>query len=217
MTAHLGLLLGGPTTSHLSIASAAPADPETLLVSIDQRLIQPSLLVDEHGSRLHRVEADQGVLIIDYAATVTGRAAPALVRPLELLAFVRPSGHCESDILAPTAHAVFARLEGHTLLSAVSAWVHERITYVPGSCEPTDGAVETLLTRAGGDAATSRTSPSPCSGPATCRPGWHRSTPRPLPDGFPRGVRGLCRGGLVRRRRDLARPASVAAADRDRA
>lgn len=149
VTAHLELLLGGPTTSHLSIASAARADPESLLVSVENIPLEPSLLVDEHGSRLHRVDADQGTLVIDYAATVTGRADPAPVHPLELLTFVRPSRYCESDMLAPTAHAEFARLEGHTLLSAVSAWVHERITYVPGSSGPTDGAVETLLTRKG--------------------------------------------------------------------
>ncbi|MEO7060175.1 MAG: transglutaminase family protein [Lapillicoccus sp.] len=149
VTAHLELQLGGWTTTHFSVASAAAADPESLVVTLDGRPMLPSLVLDEHGTRLHRVDADEGTLVLDYAATVTGRAEPLPAGPLDLLTFVRPSRYCESDILAPTAHAEFARLEGHTLLSAVSSFVHDRITYVPGSSGPTDGAVETLLTRKG--------------------------------------------------------------------
>jgi len=63
--------------------------------------------------------------------------------------FLRPSRYCESDTLAPTADAEFRGLEGHALLAAVAAWVHEKLAYVSGSSQPTDGAVQTLLARRG--------------------------------------------------------------------
>ena len=64
---------------------------------------------------------------------------------MELLEYLRPSRYCEADRLAPTARAEFSGLAGADLLAAVSSWVGTRLSYVPGSSQPTDGAVQTLL------------------------------------------------------------------------
>ena len=40
-------------------------------------------------------------------------------------------------------------MESATLLEKVSAWVGSRLNYVPGSSDPIDGAVDTLLAGAG--------------------------------------------------------------------
>ena len=53
------------------------------------------------------------------------------------------------DSLLPTARSEFAGLIGHDLLTAVTLWVWERLSYVPGSSLVTDGAARTLMARRG--------------------------------------------------------------------
>ncbi len=49
------------------------------------------------------------------------------------------------DRLEAVARAEFAGISpGPDLLAAVSSWVGTRLSYVPGSSRPTDGAVNTL-------------------------------------------------------------------------
>ena len=86
---------------------------------------------------------------MDYAAVVQGEAAPPPVDDFDLITYLRPSRYCESDSLAPTAAAQFSGLHGAELLDAVSTWVSDILTYVPGSSLPTDGAVRTFLGRQG--------------------------------------------------------------------
>jgi transglutaminase-like putative cysteine protease len=69
---------------------------------------------------------------------------------VERFVYRRPSRYAESDALAPTATAEFRGIEGATeLLAAVSSWVGTRLSYLPGSSLPTDGAARTLLARRG--------------------------------------------------------------------
>ncbi|HEY5355566.1 MAG TPA: transglutaminase family protein [Streptosporangiaceae bacterium] len=64
--------------------------------------------------------------------------------------FLRPSRYAESDRVIAIAQAEFVGITpGPELLAAVSSWVGTRLSYVPGSSGPTDGAVETLLRRQG--------------------------------------------------------------------
>ncbi|MDN6514071.1 MAG: transglutaminase family protein, partial [Acidipropionibacterium jensenii] len=67
----------------------------------------------------------------------------------DTLRYLRPSRYCESDVLAPTALAQFKDVPHQDLLAAVSSWVGTRLSYVPGSSQPTDGATATLLSRQG--------------------------------------------------------------------
>jgi transglutaminase-like putative cysteine protease len=85
----------------------------------------------------------------DYSASVEGTNAPMATSEADLLRYLRLSRDCESDSLVPTARAEFAGLAGADLLRCVSSWVGTRLSYVPGSSLPTDGAVRTLLARQG--------------------------------------------------------------------
>ena len=100
--------------------------------------------------RAHVLTARPGRVFVEYQATVEGRAASPEVTPADRLTYIRPSRYAESDQLVAMAHAEFAGISGTPdLLAAVSSWVGTRLTYVPGSSRPTDGAVHTLLRRQG--------------------------------------------------------------------
>lgn len=117
-------------------AAGAPAEPDELRMA--------------HGGRAHLIRLGQGPVTVEYQATVSGPGQPPGVTPADRITYLRPSRYAESDRLAAVARAEFAGLTaGHELLAAVSSWVGTRLSYVPGSSGPTDGAVETLLRRQG--------------------------------------------------------------------
>jgi transglutaminase-like putative cysteine protease len=118
---------------------------ERLGVRLDGVQLEPREVTDAAGTRIHVVDVGRGAVTLDYSATVEGRADAASVTDVELLEYLRPSRYCEADRLAPTARAEFSGLAGADLLAAVSSWVGTRLIYVPGSSQPTDGAVQTLL------------------------------------------------------------------------
>lgn len=151
VSAHLTLDVTTPATLALAVAVAAGHDAdERLTVTLDGRPVPVRELADEHGTRLHVLDAGPGALVVDYVARVAGSAAePAPPTEAELLRHLRPSRYCESDTLGPTARAEFAGLADADLLAAVSSWVGTHLAYVPGSSLPTDGAVRTLLARRG--------------------------------------------------------------------
>jgi transglutaminase-like putative cysteine protease len=139
-----------PATVALQIAPSQDHHvAESLTVTIDGQAMATRCLVAEHGTRIHVVDATPGSLVVDYWAGVTGQSASGPPSEASLLRYLRPSRYCESDSLAPTARAEFSGLRGADLLVAVSSWVGTRLTYVPGSSLPTDGAVRTLLARQG--------------------------------------------------------------------
>lgn len=151
VTARLTIDVTSPSELVMSIGVAARTGDmdETLDVRLDGSPVVVRVIGDAHGTRLHAISADVGLLTIDYAAVVEGREPPAPSAARDLIRYLRPSRYCESDELAATASAEFSGLTGHSLLSGVSSWVGTRLEYVPGSSLPTDGAVRTLLSRRG--------------------------------------------------------------------
>lgn len=150
--AHLEMQVLQPSDLVFSVAVAAgyPLAREALSVTVDGASVEAEELVDEHGTRLHRVRSEPGALVLDYDASVTGRADPAPATAAELVRYLRPSRYAESDALFPTAGAEFAGIsEPADLLPSVSSWVGTRLAYVSGSSLPTDGAMRTLLARQG--------------------------------------------------------------------
>lgn len=119
---------------------------EAQLDGIDLDVVE---LVDAHGTRLHTFPCNRGRLSVRYTADVSGRATPLGADAVELIRCQRPSRYSESDTLHPVAVAEFAGLEGHDLLAAVSSWVGTQVAYISGSSQPTDGAVQTYLSRQG--------------------------------------------------------------------
>lgn len=151
VTVHLTIDVTSPSELAMSLAVAARNGglTEQLDVRLDGAPIDATVIVDAHGTRLHAIRSDVGLLTIDYAATIEGREAPAWCSERDRVRYLRPSRYCESDELAATAVAEFGGLKGYSLLEGVSSWVGTRLRYVPGSSLPTDGAVRTLLARAG--------------------------------------------------------------------
>lgn len=147
---HLQLHLYGEAELIFSVAVAEGlAGTESLTLTSDGASIEADQIVGRHGTRLHRVFAGPGPFVLDYAATIEGSAPTPQVEDLDLIEYRRPSRYCESDTLFAIARSDFAGLSGSELLDAVGRWVHDRLTYVPGVSQVTDGAVKAFLARRG--------------------------------------------------------------------
>jgi transglutaminase-like putative cysteine protease len=145
VSAQLALRIDDPARLAFIVAAADRPAVERLELRLDGAPVEPREVTDAAGTRIHLVDVDRGNVTLEYAATVDGRVDAASVTDVELLEYLRPSRYCEADRLAPTAYAEFSGLAGADLLAAVSSWVGTRLSYVPGSSLPTDGAVQTLL------------------------------------------------------------------------
>ncbi len=134
----------------IAVSGAGPGQlDEALLVTCDGRPVAVEEVAADSG-RVHLVSAPPGRLEISYRAAVHGAMPTPPVTAADRITYLRPSRYAESDRLAPTAQAEFAGIRGAPdLLAAVSSWVGGRLSYVPGSSGPTDGAVDSLLQRSG--------------------------------------------------------------------
>ena len=133
----------------VAVAQGNPLASETLSIISNGTELEPTELVSEHGTRLHRLSGPAGPMTMHYEAVIDGQADPAPNHELDVITYRRPSRYAESDTLFATAKSEFAGLSGKDLLDAVSSWVGDRLSYVPGTSQPTDGAVATLLARRG--------------------------------------------------------------------
>ncbi|MBF4573812.1 MULTISPECIES: transglutaminase family protein [unclassified Herbiconiux] len=151
VTAAIDATIDRATTVVFSIAAAEGAElsREVIEYRLDGEPVDFETVLDQHGTRLHVFDVQPGSFSARYEATAEGRTVPAPTETVDLIRYLRPSRYCESDTLLPTAQAEFRGLAGRDLLTAVSSWVGEELSYVPGSSAPTDGAVQTLLLRQG--------------------------------------------------------------------
>lgn len=142
-----------PTTLEFQIAVAPHPNTEVyerLSFVLDGNPVQPSEISGTHGNRIHKLDVPAGYLTVDYAATIVGRTDPAPVTEHDLSVYLRPSRYAEADKFYGFAATEFGRyVDSTTLLERVSLWVGTRLNYVPGSSDPIDGAVETMLAGAG--------------------------------------------------------------------
>ncbi|GAA2005900.1 transglutaminase family protein [Nakamurella flavida] len=141
------VVAAGPVVLQIAVADLPGTSyTEDLVITLDGKALTPRVVHGVTGTRLHVVEPDPGKLYISYRATVDGEAEQAPVDEAELLEYLRPSRYAESDKLASVAAREFGHLTANEeLLAAVSSWVSTRLTYVPGSSDPIDGAVDTYL------------------------------------------------------------------------
>jgi transglutaminase-like putative cysteine protease len=151
VSAHLEADIATEADLAFAIAVAGThAIDEALTVQVDGEDLAPTLVLAPHGGRLHLLrDVRPGRLVVDYYASVKGAATPAPPSELDWFQYVRPSRYCESDRLGPFARAEFGGRDPHELLAAGASWVGVNIAYVPGATRPIDGAVATLLGRAG--------------------------------------------------------------------
>lgn len=147
-------LSGQPMDLFFAVAAARNVHTtETLTLTVDGQRAELRELTDRHGARLHQLSTSGSLATVEYRASIEGSAplieASENDAEVDRFTYLRPSRYCESDTLGPIAAAEFGGLVGHELVAAVEAWVHERLTYVAGASQPTDGAVATILSRQG--------------------------------------------------------------------
>jgi transglutaminase-like putative cysteine protease len=147
-----------PNTTELNAGELNAGEPNTggastaeeLTLDCDGEPVTATEIAMPGLGRAHVVRLQPGRITVAYRATVRGATAQPLPGEADRIIFLRPSRYAESDRLAAVARSEFAGISpGPELLAAVSSWVGTRLTYVPGSSRPTDGAVETLLQRQG--------------------------------------------------------------------
>src|SRR5688572_9534021 len=99
VTAEMDLELGASVDLIFQIAAAqaVPISNEQLTFTQGDRVYTPTEIVDQSGSRLHRLTGEPGPLEIRYEATVDGQAATSRTSDLEAITYLRPSRYAQSD------------------------------------------------------------------------------------------------------------------------
>ncbi|GAA5039408.1 transglutaminase family protein [Microbacterium fluvii] len=151
VTAELDLELGASVDLIFQIAAAqhVPMTAESLTFTQGDRVYTPTEIVDQSGTRLHRLTGEAGTLQMRYEATVDGLAPASRTSDLEAITYLRPSRYCQSDEVFSQARRQFKGLHGVDLIQAVSDFVAASTTYTPGLSQGTDSAVTTLMTGQG--------------------------------------------------------------------
>ncbi|MBO0882991.1 MAG: transglutaminase family protein [Mycobacterium sp.] len=151
--AQLDVDISAPTTLEMQISVAPHPNTqvfESLSFVLDGNPIIPMEISGAHGNRIHKFDAPVGNLKVEYAATIVGQTDPAPVTDYDLSMYLRPSRYAEADKFFGFAATEFGQYaDSTTLLENVSSWVGTRLNYVPGSSDPIDGAVDTLLAGTG--------------------------------------------------------------------
>jgi len=151
--AEIEVSVTAPTTLEFQIAVAQLPGlrlTETLEYRSNGKLVTHDEMIGDHGTRIHRFPADVGTVTAFYRASVEGRADPPPVHDIDLSTYLRPSRYAEADKFFGYAATEFGQYaDSATLLEKVSSWVGARLSYVPGSSDPIDGAADTLLAGAG--------------------------------------------------------------------
>lgn len=123
---------------------------EKLTVTVDGTVVSPDEIIHDHGARIHRLDIESGLVVIDYSANVETPADPIPVEVTDHSVYLRPSRYAECDKFFGFAAGQFdARLPAGELLNQVTAFVEDRLNYIPGASDPIDGAADTLLAGAG--------------------------------------------------------------------
>ncbi|MBJ8346538.1 transglutaminase family protein [Antrihabitans sp. YC2-6] len=149
VSAVLDVDITDPTTIELQIAIAphpGTSFTESLTIELDGKPVEFTEVSGSHGNRIHVFEGAVGNLQVNYSATVLGNTGPAPYDLHDRSVYLRPSRYAEADKFYGFAATEFgAYADSEVLLEKIAAWVGSRLQYVPGSSDPIDGAVDTLL------------------------------------------------------------------------
>ncbi|WP_439030275.1 transglutaminase-like domain-containing protein [Gordonia terrae] len=153
VSAHLEVRVDDPTELEMQITVAKLPGlqlDEELKIEFDGRPLTPEEIIAPHGSRIHRLQLDRGLLTIDYRASVLTPADPLPVDITDRSMYLRPSRYAECDKFFGFAAGQFdfSTPDGE-LLTQVASFVSSRLSYIPGASDPIDGAADTLLAGAG--------------------------------------------------------------------
>lgn len=152
LSAHLEATVEAGTDLALLIAPAhdVPAREESFVVTSAGEAVEPEETTDPLGNRLHLLRGlAEGPLTIDYSGRVDGLAPVPGVTSGDPAAWVRPSRYCEVDELGGILPEIVGERTGAPAAAAIGSWVHDHLSYVPGSSTITDSARSTYLSREG--------------------------------------------------------------------
>ncbi len=141
---------------------AARSGAQTVLS--EELVVEPPVAMnafcdDANGNRFIRFDAEPGPLRIRYRASVQRSPAPVLpdlaevavnAVPDAVLHYLMPTRYCESDLMSRAAQQLFGDLPpGIGRVQAIVDWIHDSITYEPGTSDSTTTAQEVFVQRAG--------------------------------------------------------------------
>ncbi|MFT4136245.1 transglutaminase-like domain-containing protein [Microbacterium sp.] len=151
VTAELDLDLGSSVDLifQIAVAQRVPVVREELTFAQGERVYTPTEIVDQSGTRLHRVAGECGLLQVRYEAVVGAQVPARPTSDLEAVTYLRPSRYCQSDEVFAQARRQFGGLQGAELIASVDEFVATSTTYTPGLSQGTDSAVTTLMTGQG--------------------------------------------------------------------
>jgi transglutaminase-like putative cysteine protease len=153
VSADMDVAITAATTLEFQIAVAPQPGTkvsEDLAFTWNGAPVEARELHGPHGNRIHIFDAAPGDLKVSYHATIIGRGEPVPVEDIDLSTYLRPSRYAEADKFFGFAATEFGECTDIvSLVETVSSWVGTRLDYVPGSSDPIDGAVDTLLAGAG--------------------------------------------------------------------
>jgi transglutaminase-like putative cysteine protease len=151
----------GPSHMLLNIEAARCCGQSVLSeeLAIDPPVKMNAFCDEASGNRFVRFDVEPGPLKIRYRATV--QRAPLVVPadlpevpvnevPDAVLHYLMPTRYCESDLMSRAAQQLFGDLPpGIGRVQSIVDWIHESITYEPGSSNSTTTAQQVFVQRAG--------------------------------------------------------------------
>jgi hypothetical protein len=151
-----------PSSFHFLIAAN---QTEHQVVSHERLVTRPDVRLaavceQPAGNRLHVGGVAPGRLELAYSASValspthiiasSGDETPFDALPAGVLAYLRPSRYCQSDLLTGLAGKQFDRSASPAQrVTDVCTWVHDHLDYVPGVTDSTTTALDVLARAAG--------------------------------------------------------------------
>ena len=128
-------------------------------LEVEPKLTMHAYGDEASGNRFIRFDAVAGPLRLRYRASVRRAAAqpteglaelPVNQVPDDVLHYLMPTRYCESDVMSRCAQQLFGDLPaGIGRVQAIVDWIHESITYEPGSSDSSTTAREVFVQRAG--------------------------------------------------------------------
>jgi len=153
VSADLRLSVLEPTALEFQVAVARVPGltvDETVEFTVDGEPVRAHELIGPNNGRIHCFDAPRGSVRAAYRASVIGTAVPSPLNEFETSLYLRPSRYAETDKLFGFAAREFGTTDNRgELVRRVVEYVADLLDYVPGSSDPIDGAVDTLLSGAG--------------------------------------------------------------------
>lgn len=134
----------------IAVDQSMPVGSESIRARVGDAEQEIEEALSPFGNRLHLLRGlPAGELEITYSAREVGVAPAAPVGPADEAVFVIPSRYCEVDEFAQVVSQVTDGATGMDAVHRTVDWVHQHLSYVPGSSTVLDSARTTFLSRQG--------------------------------------------------------------------